>query len=140
MEEDKKPGKKTIFHGEMTYIERLDRIVRTLSWLALRNKEAYRDERDQHKARLDELIVYFRALYPKMNVKERKEHNKAQKDLTLYFRKAINTTKRIGEQIYWNSDYTDYFDEWEKHLSVIHEEKGLLMPDQKGGEDATDAD
>lgn len=150
MEEDKEnlffgneeeKGKKSIWHGGATFIERLDILFRYLdaTWIPIE----YLQNRvptfkgltyNQYEKILSLLSSLFRELSPKMEPELRNKHNSMKiKAENLFYSESNNFRSRMI-----NTNFTEIFNNWELELRAFAESKGLIMPEKRGGLDAAD--
>lgn len=130
--------KKTAFHGGFSYLERIDGLLRALDGISIPQATELSTYGGltllQHRQRVMILKKLFHELYPKIkNPDERKHHLEAERIVEHNAHEAFVIMERRRNL---SAGYLKCFDEWERELRDVVENKGLLMPSSKDGLDA----
>lgn len=140
---------KTLYHGGFQYLERLDTIFKSLDLLTVIERKDTTPTFEIYQEHLSFLKTLYKELAPKMSNKEDINTKVEGKPVKISQRKhlwyqfldcasSFNAFQRsVHEKVETKMTFLEKFDEFEIELRCVAEDKGLLMPEKKGGLGAT---
>jgi len=105
------------FNQAIAYLYRLDDILKTLNYASM-NK--------QYDTKFDCLFVFYKELYPMMNVKDRQRHNEMAWVVRSKYEEYKRALKLGKTRI--STEAIDVMDMWDADLRDCMHAKGMLMP------------